>query len=182
MDFLVQQSNSMRNVEINNNNNNSYFEPIYVNLNVHSDSFINNDDDDESSLYAEINDTQSLASIRSYEKLNSTSSKEESTTTTTTTTNNNNINNNLECDSNLVDSLIRLKTVRWYWGPLSAFDAERVLKHRPNGSFLLRDSTHDSYFLTITVKTNNSLFHIRLEHVLNGKRCFLNSFFSHKIL
>jgi hypothetical protein len=46
--------------------------------------------------------------------------------------------------------------------------SEKLLKPKLNGSFLLRDSKHDRYLLTLSFKVNDSIYHVRMEHISNG--------------
>ena len=57
----------------------------------------------------------------------------------------------------------------YYWGPLSYVHTEKLLKNRENGSFLVRDSTNDRFLFTITFKSNDYIYHIRMQHVSNGR-------------
>ncbi|KAI0982836.1 hypothetical protein GJ496_008244 [Pomphorhynchus laevis] len=63
-----------------------------------------------------------------------------------------------------LDSLQKLKHINWYWGPLTWVQAENLLKGHCDGTFLVRDSSHSMYFLTISVVVNNHVRHSRIEH------------------
>ncbi|XP_031346832.1 suppressor of cytokine signaling 7-like [Photinus pyralis] len=52
----------------------------------------------------------------------------------------------------------------WYWGPISSEAAEKVLSNEPDGSFIVRDSSDDHYIFSLTLKLNNSVRHVRIEH------------------
>ena len=52
----------------------------------------------------------------------------------------------------------------WYWGPLSSEAAEKILSNEPDGSFIVRDSSDDHYIFSLTLKLNNSVRHVRIEH------------------
>ncbi len=76
----------------------------------------------------------------------------------------------------------------WYWGPLSFTDAEKLLERRPDGTFLVRDSGHDTFFLSLSFRVRGTTYHTRLEHnqgelltVESCSSCLLASFKS-KIL
>ena len=45
------------------------------------------------------------------------------------------------------------KTPGWYWGSMTVNEAKEKLKEAPEGTFLIRDSSHSDYLLTISVKT-----------------------------
>jgi hypothetical protein len=77
---------------------------------------------------------------------------------------------------NFYKSIIRLHDVNYYWGPICTTKAEKLFKNKQNGSFLLRDSTHKNYLLTLTFKANDSVYHIRMEHFANGKFSFHQDF------
>jgi len=65
-------------------------------------------------------------------------------------------------------SLQKLKEIGWYWGPLSWTDAERLLKDKQDYSFIVRDSSHRSYFLSVTFKSQGKIHHTRIEHTNNS--------------
>uniref|UniRef100_A0A4W3JN98 Cytokine-inducible SH2-containing protein n=1 Tax=Callorhinchus milii TaxID=7868 RepID=A0A4W3JN98_CALMI len=56
----------------------------------------------------------------------------------------------------------------WYWGPLTANEAKQQLNKMPEGTFLIRDSSHPSYLLTLSVKTNRGPTNVRIEYS-NGR-------------
>ena len=59
----------------------------------------------------------------------------------------------------------------WYWGPLSWDDAESRLANKPDGSFLVRDSSDDRYILSLSFRSQCTTHHTRIEHY-KGKDCF----------
>ncbi|XP_053544995.1 cytokine-inducible SH2-containing protein [Bombina bombina] len=52
----------------------------------------------------------------------------------------------------------------WYWGSITATEAKQQLQKRPEGVFLVRDSTHPSYLFTLSVRTNRGPTNIRIEY------------------
>lgn len=52
----------------------------------------------------------------------------------------------------------------WYWGPLSFTEAEKLLANRPDGTFLVRDSAHDTFFLSLSFRVRGTTYHTRIEH------------------
>ncbi len=52
----------------------------------------------------------------------------------------------------------------WYWGPLSWDDAESRLANKPDGSFLVRDSSDDRYILSLSFRSQGTTHHTRIEH------------------
>ncbi|XP_059843734.1 suppressor of cytokine signaling 2-like isoform X2 [Hypanus sabinus] len=52
----------------------------------------------------------------------------------------------------------------WYWGALNANEANEKLKEAAEGTFLVRDSSHRDYFLTISVKTVWGPTNLRIEY------------------
>ncbi|XP_056109733.1 cytokine-inducible SH2-containing protein [Rhinichthys klamathensis goyatoka] len=52
----------------------------------------------------------------------------------------------------------------WYWGAISASEAHSVLQEAPNGTFLIRDSSHPLYMLTLSVKTSRGPTNVRIEY------------------
>uniref|UniRef100_H3BDX9 Cytokine-inducible SH2-containing protein n=1 Tax=Latimeria chalumnae TaxID=7897 RepID=H3BDX9_LATCH len=52
----------------------------------------------------------------------------------------------------------------WYWGSITAGEAKQQLQKTPEGTFLVRDSTHPSYLFTLSVKTNRGPTNVRIEY------------------
>ncbi|NP_001070085.1 cytokine-inducible SH2-containing protein [Danio rerio] len=52
----------------------------------------------------------------------------------------------------------------WYWGGISASEAHSVLKGASEGTFLIRDSSHPDYMLTLSVKTVRGPTNVRIEY------------------
>ena len=71
--------------------------------------------------------------------------------------------------TNRAKRLGNLGTYGWYWGPVTAREAEQLLEGRPDGTFLLRDSSHDRYFFSLTFRSQDKTCHMRVER-FNG--CF----------
>ncbi|XP_036594896.1 cytokine-inducible SH2-containing protein [Trichosurus vulpecula] len=57
-----------------------------------------------------------------------------------------------------------LRESGWYWGSLTAGEAKQHLQKMPEGTFLVRDSTHPSYLFTLSVKTNRGPTNVRIEY------------------
>ncbi|XP_055920061.1 cytokine-inducible SH2-containing protein [Eupeodes corollae] len=58
----------------------------------------------------------------------------------------------------------------WYWGEISRRDAQRQLKDKPIGSFLVRDSETEgpsTYWYTLSFRILNCTLHYRLEYRSN---------------
>lgn len=69
-----------------------------------------------------------------------------------------------EQGSDFSTSIQKVKDYGWYWGPISSEAAEKVLSNEPDGSFIVRDSSDDHYIFSLTLKLNNSVRHVRIEH------------------
>ncbi|XP_066521010.1 cytokine-inducible SH2-containing protein [Hoplias malabaricus] len=52
----------------------------------------------------------------------------------------------------------------WYWGAITAGEAHSVLQGAPEGTFLVRDSSHPLYMLTLSVKTGHGPTNVRIEY------------------
>ncbi|KAM4613059.1 cytokine inducible SH2-containing protein b [Polymixia lowei] len=57
----------------------------------------------------------------------------------------------------------------WYWGPISASEARDALLQESEGTFLVRDSSHPQYMLTLSVKTRCGPTNVRIEY---SRGCF----------
>lgn len=67
-------------------------------------------------------------------------------------------------NGSLTQELAKLSKCGWYWGPISRSDAEEKLLGHQDGSFLVRDSSDDRYFLSLSFKSNGRSFHTRIEY------------------
>ncbi|XP_037009985.1 suppressor of cytokine signaling 2-like [Artibeus jamaicensis] len=61
-----------------------------------------------------------------------------------------------------------LNQTGWYWGSMTVSEAKEKLKEAPEGTFLIRDSSHSDFLLTISVKTLAGPTNLRIEYQ-NGK-------------
>ncbi|KAG9260568.1 cytokine-inducible SH2-containing protein-like [Astyanax mexicanus] len=52
----------------------------------------------------------------------------------------------------------------WYWGSISASEARDALSNMVEGTFLVRDSSHPHYMLTLSVKTARGPTNVRIEY------------------
>ena len=52
----------------------------------------------------------------------------------------------------------------WYWGGMTASDAQAVLQAASEGTFLVRDSSHPLYMLTLSVKTKRGPTNVRIQY------------------
>lgn len=59
----------------------------------------------------------------------------------------------------------------WYWGPLTRLEAEEKLQGLDNGMFLVRDSSDDRYFLSLSFRSQGKTLHTRIEYC-NGHFSF----------
>ncbi|XP_061905670.1 cytokine-inducible SH2-containing protein isoform X1 [Entelurus aequoreus] len=57
-----------------------------------------------------------------------------------------------------------LETSGWYWGGISAAQAHDALQGASEGAFLVRDSSHPLYMLTLSVKTARGPTSIRIQY------------------
>uniref|UniRef100_A0A8C3S3R7 SH2 domain-containing protein n=1 Tax=Chelydra serpentina TaxID=8475 RepID=A0A8C3S3R7_CHESE len=53
---------------------------------------------------------------------------------------------------------------RWYWGSMNVAEAKERLQDTPEGTFLVRDSSHLEYLLTISVKTSAGPTNLHIEY------------------
>ncbi|XP_010618597.1 suppressor of cytokine signaling 7, partial [Fukomys damarensis] len=66
--------------------------------------------------------------------------------------------------SSFTASLRELEQCGWYWGPMNWEDAEMKLKGKPDGSFLVRDSSDPRYILSLSFRSQGITHHTRMEH------------------
>uniref|UniRef100_H3AA44 Suppressor of cytokine signaling 2 n=2 Tax=Latimeria chalumnae TaxID=7897 RepID=H3AA44_LATCH len=70
--------------------------------------------------------------------------------------------------SRIAAAMGELKKSGWYWGNLTAGEAKEILQNTSEGTFLIRNSSHSDYLLTISVKTSLGPTNLRIEY-RNGK-------------
>ncbi|KAJ7998426.1 hypothetical protein DPEC_G00204810 [Dallia pectoralis] len=61
----------------------------------------------------------------------------------------------------------------WYWGAITAGQAHAALQAASEGAFLIRDSSHPLYMLTLSVRTARGPTSIRIQY--SGARFLLDS-------
>uniref|UniRef100_A0A3Q3IBK9 Suppressor of cytokine signaling 7 n=1 Tax=Monopterus albus TaxID=43700 RepID=A0A3Q3IBK9_MONAL len=66
--------------------------------------------------------------------------------------------------SNFATIVHRCYFCGWYWGPMNWEDAEMKLKGKPDGSFLVRDSSDPRYILSLSFRSQGVTHHTRMEH------------------
>ncbi|XP_014059996.2 suppressor of cytokine signaling 7 isoform X2 [Salmo salar] len=66
--------------------------------------------------------------------------------------------------SSFASSLRELEKCGWYWGPMNWEDAEMKLKAKPDGAFLVRDSSDPRYILSLSFRSQGVTHHTRMEH------------------
>ena len=71
----------------------------------------------------------------------------------------------------MVLSRVVFLQVGWYWGPLSWDEAEAKLATKPDGSFIVRDSSDDRYILSLSFRSQQSTHHTRIEHYKGAFTC-----------
>lgn len=64
----------------------------------------------------------------------------------------------------ITETLGHLSTSGWYWGAITASEARAELQRAEEGTFLVRDSSHPLYMLTLSVKTNRGPTNVRIEY------------------
>lgn len=61
----------------------------------------------------------------------------------------------------------------WYWGAVTAAQAHAALQEASEGAFLVRDSSHPLYMLTLSVRTTRGPTSIRIQY--SGAQFLLDS-------
>lgn len=72
-----------------------------------------------------------------------------------------------ECDHGLLETLRALPSLGWYYGNITVEQAELILKHEPNGAFLIRDSSDSDNvrdIFTVTFKIRNCYGSVRIDY------------------
>lgn len=87
---------------------------------------------------------------------------------------------NRNVNADFIQSFSKLKDCGWYWGPLGWENAEAKLEDKPDGSFLVRDSSDDRYILSLSFRSQNVTHHTRIEHY-KGKFSFYSQPKSHGV-
>ncbi|XP_041130741.1 cytokine-inducible SH2-containing protein-like isoform X1 [Polyodon spathula] len=64
----------------------------------------------------------------------------------------------------ITETLDHLNTSGWYWGAITASEARAELQRAEEGTFLVRDSSHPLYMLTLSVKTKRGPTNVRIEY------------------
>ncbi|XP_007982553.1 cytokine-inducible SH2-containing protein isoform X2 [Chlorocebus sabaeus] len=75
-----------------------------------------------------------------------------------------------------------LRESGWYWGSITASEARQHLQKMPEGTFLVRDSTHPSYLFTLSVKTARGPTNVRIEYADSSFRLDSNCLSRPRIL
>ncbi|XP_061418777.1 suppressor of cytokine signaling 2-like [Lethenteron reissneri] len=63
-----------------------------------------------------------------------------------------------------VATMRHLQMSGWYWGSLTATQARQQLMSAAEGTFLVRDSAHPDFLLTLSVQTSRGPTNVRIEH------------------
>ncbi|XP_029358861.1 cytokine-inducible SH2-containing protein [Echeneis naucrates] len=66
-----------------------------------------------------------------------------------------------------------LENSGWYWGAITAAQAHAALQEASEGAFLVRDSSHPMYMLTLSVRTTRGPTSIRIQY--SGAQFLLDS-------
>ena len=64
----------------------------------------------------------------------------------------------------LTRSLETLSHYSWYWGPINRYEAEDKLKGKPDGSFLVRDSSNEFYLYSVSFRSRGRTCHTRIRY------------------
>ncbi|GAB6023763.1 suppressor of cytokine signaling 7 [Chamberlinius hualienensis] len=79
------------------------------------------------------------------------------------------------CFGNIwTEELHRLSKCGWYWGPISREEAKKKMLGKPDGSFLVRDSSDNYQLLSLYVRSVGKTLHLRIIY-FNGMFSFHSS-------
>ncbi|XP_007243122.1 suppressor of cytokine signaling 3a [Astyanax mexicanus] len=60
-------------------------------------------------------------------------------------------------------TVLKLQESGFYWSSISGKEANRMLASEPNGTFLIRDSSDNRHFFTLSVKTESGTKNLRVQ-------------------
>ncbi|KAF6028002.1 hypothetical protein EB796_013687 [Bugula neritina] len=63
----------------------------------------------------------------------------------------------------LVPQLIKVTNCGFYWGIMDRYEAESLLENKPEGTFLLRDSSQDDFIFSVSFRRYGRSLHARVE-------------------
>ncbi|CAL8353950.1 cytokine-inducible SH2-containing protein [Gadus morhua] len=64
----------------------------------------------------------------------------------------------------IASNFCHLENSGWYWGAITAAQAHAALQEASEGAFLVRDSSHPQYMLTLSVRTARGPTSIRIQY------------------
>ena len=64
----------------------------------------------------------------------------------------------------LSNNLEKLSHYSWYWGPINRYEAEEKLYGKPDGSFLIRDSSHEFHLYSVSFRSKGQTLHTRIKY------------------
>ncbi|MEQ2256308.1 hypothetical protein ILYODFUR_022987 [Ilyodon furcidens] len=73
----------------------------------------------------------------------------------------------------IANNFCHLENSGWYWGAITAAQAHAALQEAAEGAFLVRDSSHPLYMLTLSVRTVRGPTSIRIQY--SGAQFLLDS-------
>lgn len=73
----------------------------------------------------------------------------------------------------IASNFCHLENSGWYWGAVTAAQAHAALQEASEGAFLVRDSSHPLYMLTLSVRTARGPTSIRIQY--SGAQFLLDS-------
>ena len=66
-------------------------------------------------------------------------------------------------DDCIMPDLYQIIHLSFFWQDLDRFKAEELLKDKPEGSFLVRISSHENYLFSVSFRSHNRSLHARIE-------------------
>ncbi|XP_050529135.1 suppressor of cytokine signaling 5-like [Daktulosphaira vitifoliae] len=77
--------------------------------------------------------------------------------------NSNRIHTSIDYIHYLVPDLHQITSCSFYWGKMDRYEAEKLLEHKPEGTFLLRDSAQEEYLFSVSFRKYGRSLHARIE-------------------
>jgi len=73
------------------------------------------------------------------------------------------VHSQIDYSHHLVPDLWSITNSGYYWGKMNRYEADKLLENKPEGTFLLRDSTQEEYIFSVSFRRLDHSIHARVE-------------------